>query len=222
MESPRAEEFSLMGTKKRRLMPNELFGRFSAKSDFIKYFKEACKLPFCFLIFSVQCNFIFHLITCWTKTFSKKSSPTRRDFSSSTKSTEYVCLCTTSCQWSSCGPWWRKTRTSWSSSPPRCQRAEFLTENTSSIFSTLSKESTSNNWSLMHKNNATKQKERPELERLSRYQRTGGTSSKASPSSPVSNNLFLQSSLMILCLNRTQRKNSSPVEVFLEASGSTT
>lgn len=210
-----------MGTKKRRLMPNELFGRFSAKSDFIKYFKEARKLPFLFLIFSVQFNCIFHLTICWTKTFSKKFSPTTRNFSSSTKSKEYAYLCTTSCQWSSCGPWWRKTRSSWSSSPPRCLRAEFLTESTSSIYSTLSKESTSNNWLLTHKNNVTKPKERPELERLSRYLRSGGTSSKASRSFPVSNNLFLCSNLVVLCWNRAQRKDPSPVEVFLEASAST-
>ena len=32
-----------MGTKKRRHMPNELFGRFSSKADFIRYFKEQRK-----------------------------------------------------------------------------------------------------------------------------------------------------------------------------------
>ena len=30
----------LRGTKKRQHMPQELFGRFSAKSDFIYYFKH--------------------------------------------------------------------------------------------------------------------------------------------------------------------------------------
>ena len=33
----------LMGTKKRRHMPQELFGRFSSKADFIRYFKEQSK-----------------------------------------------------------------------------------------------------------------------------------------------------------------------------------
>jgi len=32
-----------MGTKKRRHMPQELFGRFSAKADFIRYFRDNCK-----------------------------------------------------------------------------------------------------------------------------------------------------------------------------------
>ena len=31
-------------SKKRTIMPNELFGKFSAKSDFVKYFKEALQL----------------------------------------------------------------------------------------------------------------------------------------------------------------------------------
>ena len=216
------DDFSLKGTKKRRMMPNELFGRFSAKSDFIKYFKEGCKFPLRFLIFSIQCNYTFHQTICWTKTFSRKFSSTRRDFSSSTKSTEYVCLCTMSCQWSSCGPWWGKTRSSCSSFPPRCPRAEFLTESISSIFSTLSKESTSNSWLLTHKNSATKPKERQELEKLLRYLRSGGTSFKASPSFRVSQNFFLCSNHMILSWNRTQGKDSPLAEVFIEASASTT
>ena len=29
------------GSKKRAMMPNELFGKFSAKSDFIKYFWDS-------------------------------------------------------------------------------------------------------------------------------------------------------------------------------------
>ena len=28
------------GSKKRTILPNELFGKFSSKSDFIKYFRE--------------------------------------------------------------------------------------------------------------------------------------------------------------------------------------
>ena len=32
------------GSKKRSMMPNELFGKFSAKSDFIKYFRDSLQL----------------------------------------------------------------------------------------------------------------------------------------------------------------------------------
>jgi hypothetical protein len=32
------------GSKKRTILPNELFGKFSAKSDFIKYFREILQL----------------------------------------------------------------------------------------------------------------------------------------------------------------------------------
>ena len=32
------------GSKKRAMMPHELFGRFSSKSDFIRYFKEQLQL----------------------------------------------------------------------------------------------------------------------------------------------------------------------------------
>ena len=32
------------GSKKRAMMPNELFGKFSAKSDFIKYFRDGLQL----------------------------------------------------------------------------------------------------------------------------------------------------------------------------------
>ena len=31
-------------SKKRTMMPNELFGKFSAKSDFIKYFRDSLQL----------------------------------------------------------------------------------------------------------------------------------------------------------------------------------
>ena len=33
----------LFGNKKRHHMPHELFGRFSCKSDFIRYFRDNCK-----------------------------------------------------------------------------------------------------------------------------------------------------------------------------------
>ncbi len=55
---------SLLGTKRRRCMPNDLLGRFSGKSDFLKYFKEARKSTCSFLNISVQFNFMFRLITC--------------------------------------------------------------------------------------------------------------------------------------------------------------
>ena len=32
------------GSKKRTILPNELFGKFSSKSDFIKYFREILQL----------------------------------------------------------------------------------------------------------------------------------------------------------------------------------
>jgi len=32
------------GSKKRTMMPNELFGRFSAKNDFIRYFRDNLQL----------------------------------------------------------------------------------------------------------------------------------------------------------------------------------
>ena len=34
----------LLGTKKRRVMPSELVGKFRSKADFIKFFKEGCQL----------------------------------------------------------------------------------------------------------------------------------------------------------------------------------
>ena len=35
--------FQSSGTKKRMVMHHELEGKFKSKSDFLKYFKEACK-----------------------------------------------------------------------------------------------------------------------------------------------------------------------------------
>ena len=32
------------GSKKRAMMPNELFGKFSSKADFIRYFREILQL----------------------------------------------------------------------------------------------------------------------------------------------------------------------------------
>ena len=32
------------GSKKRTMMPNELFGKFSSKNDFIKYFRDNLQL----------------------------------------------------------------------------------------------------------------------------------------------------------------------------------
>ena len=44
MDFQQQQQQQLVGTKKRRHMPQELFGRFSSKADFIKYFKETSKL----------------------------------------------------------------------------------------------------------------------------------------------------------------------------------
>ena len=45
-----------MGTKKRRHMPHELYGRFSSKADFIRYFRDNCKLltHMIIVLFAVQ------------------------------------------------------------------------------------------------------------------------------------------------------------------------
>ena len=50
----------LRGTKKRRVMTNELIGKFRSKSDFMKYFSENRTYPFFndVLFCSVQFNFI--------------------------------------------------------------------------------------------------------------------------------------------------------------------
>ena len=37
-------QHSLLNTKRRRHMPNELLGRFSSKADFIRFFKEQLQL----------------------------------------------------------------------------------------------------------------------------------------------------------------------------------
>ena len=44
MQNQRAELIDSSASKKRRLVPHELYGKFSAKSDFIKYFKEQLQL----------------------------------------------------------------------------------------------------------------------------------------------------------------------------------
>ena len=43
MDFQQQQQQQLVGTKKRRHMPQELFGRFSSKADFIRYFKETSK-----------------------------------------------------------------------------------------------------------------------------------------------------------------------------------
>ena len=43
MENQTIQYTQLTGTKKRRHMPQELFGRFSSKADFIRYFRDNCK-----------------------------------------------------------------------------------------------------------------------------------------------------------------------------------
>ena len=48
----------LRGTKKRRIMTQELMGKFSSKADFIKYFSESRKV-------NVMCsNFLCSLAVC--------------------------------------------------------------------------------------------------------------------------------------------------------------
>lgn len=44
MINSQMEQISAPASKKRKLMPHDLFGRFSAKSDFIKYFSESLQL----------------------------------------------------------------------------------------------------------------------------------------------------------------------------------
>ena len=43
MNTQQQQEPQLLGTKKRRHMPHELFGRFSSKADFIRYFRDNSK-----------------------------------------------------------------------------------------------------------------------------------------------------------------------------------
>ena len=43
MNFPQQQNQQLLGTKKRHHMTQEFFGRFSAKADFIRYFKENSK-----------------------------------------------------------------------------------------------------------------------------------------------------------------------------------
>ena len=47
------QQQQLLGTKKRRHMPHELYGRFSSKADFIRYFRDNRKC--CRLTFIVLC-----------------------------------------------------------------------------------------------------------------------------------------------------------------------
>ena len=43
MDFNRQPQPQLVGTKKRRHMPSELCGRFSAKADFLRYFRDQSK-----------------------------------------------------------------------------------------------------------------------------------------------------------------------------------
>ena len=49
----------LRGTKKRRVMTQQLMGKFSSKSDFIKYFMESREYNFMFLIYESALSFSF-------------------------------------------------------------------------------------------------------------------------------------------------------------------
>ena len=176
----------LNGTKKRRMMPHELFGRFSSKSDFIKYFRESRKSQYLCLILSVQFNCIFLQNIWWTKIFWRRYSSTKRDFWSSIRSREYVCLSMTSYPSSNCGLWWERTKISCNSSLRRCPRAESLIENISSIFWTLSKGNIFSNWSHIPRINDTKLREKPKSERPLKSLKTGGNNSRVFLSSLVS------------------------------------
>ena len=44
MHNNQAEIMAPPESKKRKLFPHELYGKFSAKSDFIKYFREQLQL----------------------------------------------------------------------------------------------------------------------------------------------------------------------------------
>ena len=182
----------LNGTKKRRMMPHELFGRFSSKSDFIKYFRESRKSQYLSLILSVQFNCIFLQNIWWTKTSWRRYSSTKSASWSSMRSREYVSLSMMSYLSSNCGRWWEMTKSSCDSSLQRCPRAESLIENISSIFWTLSKGNIFSNWSLIPRINATKLREKPKHERQSRSLRIGGNNSRVFLSSLVSdiNSIF--------------------------------
>ena len=63
MDFQQKQQQQLVGTKKRRHMPQELFGRFSSKADFIRYFKETSKQTQSLIIKPVQCNYTCRLST---------------------------------------------------------------------------------------------------------------------------------------------------------------
>ena len=228
MDFSQLQQPALMGTKKRRHMPNELYGRFSAKSDFIRYFKENCKSPFSRSTCVIQCNFTYLLNICSIKIFSKKSSPITSNCFDSIKSSEYACLFTMNWLWSRSGQCWSKTRSSWDSFPQRWRRIEFQIENTSSTFSTLSTETISKRWSSMHKINATSQRRWPDKRKPSKSVTTGGTSWTVFLLCHVSTNLninienrtFSKISMMFVC-NRAQRQNSPLTQILLQACPST-
>ena len=62
------------GSKKRTIMPNELFGKFSAKSDFIKYFREILQLYLPPEYMMYASSMLFEFVCIGTKTFSRKYS----------------------------------------------------------------------------------------------------------------------------------------------------
>ena len=45
LQMQQQQQPQLVGTKKRRHMPHELYGRFSSKADFIRYFRDNRKSP---------------------------------------------------------------------------------------------------------------------------------------------------------------------------------
>ena len=218
-----------MGTKKRRHMPHELFGRFSAKSDFIKYFKENRK-PFSFrLTFTVQSNFTCLPSICSTKIFSNKSSSRRKVFWNCMKSNGFVFLCMTNYQSSNCGRWWEQMRSSCGIFLRKWRRVEFLIESISSTCWTLFKATIFSSWSNMLNNNETQERQRQRQKKWSRSMMTGGKLSTAFLLFRVSKIFYFQKVLLFICslaaifvLCRTQRQNSSLAQSKLEACSSVT
>lgn len=197
-------------------MPNELYGRFSAKSDFIKYFKENRKNPCSLPAFMFQSSFFCPPSICWTRTSSKKFLLKRKSFFDLMKSKEYVFLSTMSLQWSNSGLWWNQTRSWWSFFRQKWRRVEFQIESTSSMFSILFRESIFRGWSDTRVINVTSLNQWPRQKRLSKSLMTGGIFWTVCLLFLVSQRCFdkLEKCVnfqitFLVYLNRTQRQNSS-------------
>ena len=172
-------------------MPQELFGRFSSKADFIRYFKETSNQTQSFMITPVQCNYTCRLSTWSTKTFSRKSSQKKRNFLSLKKLSGSTCRFSTNSQWSTSGLWRRKTNKSRSTSRTSCPKAVCQTDNISSIFWTRSSH---NMWSrlfVMQMLSGTLCQMKPKPKKPSKSRTTGGMPSTRHRSFPVSTSFSL-------------------------------